>query len=66
MKPSLELILEIATLTAIILLSILIILSPKETLPEIFFGAILGITLKAAIFDLIYNKDKNHDEKRTP
>ena len=53
MRPSLELILEIATLTAIILLSILIILSPKETLPEIFFGAILGITLKAAIFDLL-------------
>lgn len=66
MKPSPELILEIATLTAIILLSILIILSPKETLPEILFGAILGVTLKAAIFDLIYNKDKNHDEKRTP
>ena len=66
MKPSPELILEIATLTAIILLSILIILSPKETLPEILFGAILGATLKAAIFDLIYNKDKKHDERRTP
>ena len=66
MKPSPELILEIATLTAIILLSILIILSPKETLPEIFFGAILGATLKSAIFDLIYNKDKSHNEKRIP
>ena len=66
MKPSLGIILEITSLTAIILLSILIILNPKETLPEIFFGVILGVTLKAAIFDLIYNKDKNHDERRTP
>ena len=66
MKPSLGIILEITSLTAIILLSILIILSPKETLPEILFGVILGVTLRSAIFDLIYNKDKNHDEKRTP
>lgn len=66
MKPSLEVILEIASLTAIILLSILVILSPKETLPEILFGVILGVTLRSAIFDLIHNKDKNHDEKRIP
>ena len=66
MKPSLGIILEITSLTAIILLSILIILSPKETLPEILFGVILGVTLRSAIFDLIYNKDKNHDERRTP
>ena len=66
MKPSPEIILEMVSMTAIILLSILIIFSSKETLPEILFGVILGVTLKAAIFDLIYNKDKNHDEKRTP
>ena len=66
MKPSPKVILEIVSITAIILLSILITLSPKETLPEILFGVILGVTLKAAICDLIYNKDKNHDEKRTP
>ena len=66
MKPSLGIILEITSLIAIILLSILIILSPKETLPEILFGVILGVTLRSAIFDLIYNKDKNHDERRTP
>ena len=66
MKPSPEIILEMASITAIILLSILIIFSSKETLPEILFGVILGVTLKSAIFDLIYNKDKNHDEKRTP
>ena len=66
MKPSPEIILEMVSITAIILLSILIIFSSKETLPEILFGVILGVTLKAAIFDLIYNKDKNHDEKRTP
>lgn len=66
MKPSPEIILEMVSITAIILLSILIIFSSKETLPEILFGVILGVTLKSAIFDLIYNKDKNHDEKRTP
>ena len=66
MKPSFGIILEITSLTAIILLSILIILNPKETLPEILFGVILGVTLRSAIFDLIYNKDKNHDERRTP
>ena len=66
MKPSPEIILEMVSITAIILLSILIIFSSKETLPEILFGVILGVTLKAAIFDLVYNKDKNHDEKRTP
>ena len=65
MKPSPEVILEIVSITAVILLSILIILSSKETLPEILFGVILGGTLKSAIFDLIYNKDKNHNEKRT-
>ena len=66
MKSPPEVILEIVSITAIILLSILITLSPKETLPEILFGVILGVTLKAAIFDIIYNKDKNHNEKRTP
>ena len=66
MKPSPEIILEMVSITAIILLSILITFSSKETLPEILFGVILGVTLKSAIFYLIYNKDKNHDEKRTP